>query len=200
MMAARSGVKEALPRTLRISGESAKIFPPESPAAKTGKGNHMKRESMLVAAVVAMLMATGTAAVAATAREKCLANMDQLFNDGRWRDPEFLKKHDLPGGAHMDSDLLLLKTDTRFMCQKEDLDEAIAVAYAQVCPGFELCDKMKILVDKKLSVEQKRCVEKVMDGIVDTPNELKKRMWDAYKISAEGYVALIALGDKCPAR
>jgi hypothetical protein len=155
------------------------------------------RTILMAMAAMALLVATINPVRAETPREKCLSNMDSFFKDQALHDPALLKKKNIVGDAHWDSYLLLMKTDMRFLCQKENLDEAIAVAVTQVCPRFEFCPQMKALVDRKLSASQKRCIGDVMDGILGLDDDTRRRAWSAFSISPEGYVALLAVAGKC---
>jgi hypothetical protein len=69
-----------------------------------------------------------------------------------------------------------------------------ASAYQKVCPRFQLYDKMKKLLDRGLTTQEKQCIERALSDIDQNP-EMKGQIYLRYP--PEDVVALTALGNRC---
>lgn len=85
--------------------------------------------------------------------------------------------------------------DVKMLCMKNDMDGAIRISYKKVCPGFEMCDKMKSLVDKGLSNSHKACIERVIAVFKSQGPEFKRQTY--LRLTPEALIVMAAVGGNC---
>jgi hypothetical protein len=76
-------------------------------------------------------------------------------------------------------------------------DGAFRMFYQKVCPQNTLCGKMKVLVDRGLTAQEKQCIESVIkNDIINIQNtEMKRQIYLTY--SPEVVFAGVVAGDRC---
>jgi hypothetical protein len=151
----------------------------------------MSAKNLLLAALASAFLASSANAESA---QQCMGKMMEFEAYAKKEGPKGVPK----GEAEAFLDFAKIPIyDAKLLCMIGDMDGAFRTIYQKVCPQTDVCGKMKVLVDRGLTAQEKQCIESVIkNDFINMPNtEMKRTIYLTY--SPEVIFAGAVAGDRC---